>query len=124
MVGMNLTSRQHPRAGESNPKHPTAGAIAEGAITQESGENQRRPRRVPLTLPGREKEEAGRKTLEAGECLLQDRGNLEPEEMAAGQSQCPSVPVGLLKVGVASPRMAPVVVVEQGAWALGVAQAR
>lgn len=122
--GMILTSRQRPRAGESNPKHPTAGAIVEGAIMQGTGENQKRAKRVPPTLGGREKQEAGRKTHEAGECLLQDLGYLELEEMGAGESQLPSVPVALPKVGGASLRMGPVVVVKEGAWALGVAQAR
>lgn len=122
--GTILTSRQHPTAGESNPKHPTAGAIVEGAITQGTGENQRRAKRVPLPLPGREKQEVGRKTHEAGERLLQDLEYLELEEVVAGESQFPSVPVALLKDGGASLRMGPVVVVEEEAQALGVAQAQ
>lgn len=124
MDGMIFTRRQNPRAGESNPKHPTIGAIVEGAIIQGTGENQKRAKRVPPTLDGREKREAGRKTHEAGECLLQDLGYLELEEMGAGESQFPSVPVALPKVGEASLRMGLVVVVEEGAWALGVAQAQ
>lgn len=123
--GMILTSRQNPRAGVSNPKHPTIGVIVEGAIMQGTGENLKRAKRVPPTLDGRERQEAGRKTHEAGECLLQDLAYLEPEEMEAGESQFPSVPVALPKVGGASPRMGQVVVVvEEGAWALGVAQAQ
>lgn len=84
---------------------------------QETGENQRRAKRVPLILAGREKQEAGRKTHEAGECLLllQDLGYLDPEEMEAGESRSPSVPVVLLRVGAGSLRMGPVVVVEVGA---------
>lgn len=92
---------------------------------QETGENQRRAKRVPLTLAGREKQEAGRKTPEAGECLLlQDLAYLDPEEMEAGESRSPSVPVALLRAGAGSLRMGPVVIVEEGAWALGVAQAQ
>lgn len=86
---------------------------------QETGENQRRAKRVPLILAGREKQEAGRKTHEVGECLLllllQDLGYLDPEEMEAGESRSPSVPVALLRVGAGSLRMGPVVVVEVGA---------
>lgn len=115
MGGMILTSSQHPRVGESNQKHPIAGAIVEGAITQGTGENQKRTKRVLLTLPGKEKQEAGRKIHEVGECLLQDLGCLELEEMVAGESQFPSVPVALLKVGGASLRMGPVVVAVEGA---------
>lgn len=91
---------------------------------QGTGENQKRAKRVPPTLGGREKQEAGRKTHEAGECLLQDLGYLELEEMGAGESPFPSVPVALPKVGGASLRMDPVVVVREGVWALGVAQAQ
>lgn len=91
---------------------------------QGTGENQKRTKRVPPTPGGREKQEAGRKTHEAGECLLQDLGYLELEEMEAGERQFPSVPVALPKAGGASLRMGPVVVVKEGAWALGVAQAR
>lgn len=120
--GMILTSSRHPRAGESNPKHPTAGATVEGAITQGTGENQKKAKRVPQTLAGKEKQEAGRKTNGAGECLLQDLQCLELEGMGAGVSQLPNVPMALLKVGEASLRMGPVVIVERGAWALGVGQ--
>lgn len=91
---------------------------------QGTGENQRRAKRVPPTLGGREKQEAGRKNHEAGECLLQDLGYLELEEMGAGESQFVSAPVALPKVGGESLRMGPVVVVEEEAWALGVAQAQ
>lgn len=90
---------------------------------QGTGENQKRAKRVPPTLAGREKQEAGRKTHEAGECLLQDLEYLEREEMGVGQSQFASVPVALPKVGWASLRMGPVVAVEE-ALALGVAQAQ
>lgn len=124
LVGMILATSQHPRAGESNPKHPTAGAIVEGAIMQGTGENQRRAKRVPPTQGGRGKQEAGRKTHEVGECLLQDLEYLQLEEMGAGESQFASVPVALPKVGSASLRMGPAVVVEEGAWALGPAQAQ
>lgn len=85
---------------------------------QETGENQRRAKRVPVILAGRENQEAGRKTHEVGECLLlllQDLGYLDPEEMEAGESRSPSVPVALLRVGAGSLRMGPVVVVEVGA---------
>lgn len=124
--GKILMSSQHPRAGESNPKHPTTGATVEGAIMQGTGENQRRAKRVPLILAGREKQEAGRKTHEAGECLLlQDLGYLDLVETEAGERRFPSVPVALLRVGGESLRMGPVViVVEEGAWALGVGQAQ
>lgn len=122
--GMILTSRQHPRAGESNPKHPTAGAIVEGAIMQGTGESQKRAKRVPPTLGGRERQEAGRKSHEAGECLLQLLGHLELEGMLAGESQFASVPVDLPKVGGGNLRMGPVAVVEERAWALGVALAQ
>ncbi len=122
--GMILTSRQHPRAGESNPKRPIAGVIVEEAITQGTGGNQKRTKRVPPTLGGREKQEAGRKNHEAGECLLQDQGYQEVEEMGAGESQFASVPVALPKAGGASLRMGQVVVVEEGALDLGVAQAQ
>lgn len=111
--GMILTSRQHPRVGESNPKHPTAGAIVEGAIKQGTGENQKRAKKVLPTLAGRENREAGRKTHEAGECLLQDLEYLELEEMGAGESQFASIPVALPKVGGASLRTGPVVAVEE-----------
>lgn len=96
----------------------------EGAIIQETGENQKTAKRVPPTLGGKEKQEAGRKTLAAGECLLQDLGYLELEEMGAGESQLASVPVALPKVGGASLRKGPVVVVKEGPLALGVAQAQ
>lgn len=90
-----------------------------------TGENQRRAKRVPQTRGGREKQEAGRKTNEAGECLLQDRGCLHLEEMGAGESsRFASVPVALPKVGGASLRMGPVVAVGEGIWALGPAQAQ
>lgn len=91
---------------------------------QGTGENQKRAKRVPPTLGGKEKQVSGRKNQEAGEWLLQDRGYLELEEMGAGESPFASVPVALLKVGGASLRMDPVVVVEEVAWALGVAQAQ
>lgn len=131
--GMILTSSQHPKAGESNPKHPTTGAIVEGAIMQGTGENQKKTKRVPPTLGGRENQEAGRKNHEAGECLLQDLGYLELEEMGDGESLFASVLVALPKVGEASLRMGLVVIiiivvveveVEVEAWALGVAQAQ
>lgn len=109
---MILTSSPHPRAGESNPKHPTVGAIVEGAIMQGTGENQKRTKRVPPTQAGRENREAGRKTHEAGEYLLQDLEYLELEEMGVGESQLASIPVALPKVGGASLRMDPVVAVE------------
>lgn len=125
LVGMILTSSQHPRAGESNPRHPTTGATVEEAIIQGSGENQKRAKRAPLTLDGREENKgAGRKIHEAGRCLLRDLVYLEPVEMGAGENQHPSVPVALLKDGGASLRMDPVVIVDQGAWALGVAPAQ
>lgn len=120
--------RPHPRAGENNPNHPIAGAAVEGAITRGTGENQKRTKRVLQTLDGREKQEVGRKTHETGECLLQDLEYLEVEEMGAGESQFVSVPVVLLKAGVANLRMGLVVVVvavvEVGEWALGVPQAQ
>lgn len=126
--GMTLMPRPHPRAGENNPNHPIAGEAAEGAITQGTGENQKRTKRVPQTLDGREKLEVGRKTHETGECLHQDLEYLEVEEMEAGESQFVSVPVGRLKAGVANLRMGLVVVVvvavEAGEWALGVPQAQ
>lgn len=122
--GMILISRQHPRGGVINPKHPIAGAIVEGAIIQGTGGNQKRAKRVPPTLAGREKQQVGRKNHEAGECLLQDLGYLEVEVMGAGESQFPSVPVALPKVGGASLRMGQVEIVEEGALALGVAQAQ
>lgn len=90
----------------------------------ETGENQKRAKRVPLPLGGREKQEAGRRNHGAGECLLQDLGYLELEETVAGERQFVSVPVALPKAGVASLRMGPVVTLQQGAWALGVAQAQ
>lgn len=110
--GKSLTRSQRPRAGESNPKQPpTAGATVEGAITPGTGENLRRTRRVPPTQAGRETQEAGRKNHEAGECLPQDLGCLEVEEIADGESQCASVPVALPKTGGPSLRMGPAVVV-------------
>lgn len=125
LVGKILTSSQHPRAGESNPRHPTTGATVEEAIIQETGENQRRTKRAPLTLHGKEENKgAGRKTHEAGGHLLQDLVYLELEEMGAGENQLPSALVVLLKDGQANLRMDPVVIVEQEAWALGVAQAQ
>lgn len=129
--GMTLMPRPHPRAGEKNPNHPIAGAAVEGAITQETGENLKRTKRVPQILDGREKQEAGKKTHETGECLLQDPQDLqdlEMEEMGAGESQFVSVPVVLLKDGVVNLRTGLVVVVvvavEVGAWAPGVPQAQ
>lgn len=127
LVGMNLTSSQHRRAGESNPRHPTTGATVEEAIIQGTGENQRRAKRAPLTLDGREENKgAGKKTHEAGGCLLLllDLVYLEVEEMGVGENQHPSVPVVLLKDGRASLRTGPAVIVEQAAWALGVGQAQ
>lgn len=124
LVGMILATRQHPRAGESNPKHPTAGATVEAAIMQGTGGNQKTTKRVLPTKGGREKQEAGRTTHEAGECRLQDLGYLQLEEVGAGESQFASVPLALLKVGGASLRMGPAVVVEEGASALGLAQAQ
>lgn len=88
------------------------------------GENQKRAKRAPQTQGGRERPEAGRKTHEAGECLLRDQGYLHLEEMGAGESQFASVPVALLKAGGASLRMDPVVAVGEGTWALGPAQAQ
>lgn len=112
--GMILATRLHPRAGESNPNHPTAGAVVEGAITQGTGENQKRAKRILPTQGGRENQEAGRKTHEAGECLLQDLGYLQLEGMGAGESKFASVPVALPKVGEPNLRMGRVVVVEEG----------
>lgn len=91
---------------------------------QGTGESQKKAKRVPPTLGGREKQEAGRKNHEAGECLLQDLGYLEPEETETGESLFASVPVVLPKAGEVSLRMGPVIVVEEAAWALGVAQAQ
>lgn len=91
---------------------------------QGTGGNQRRAKRVPPTLGGREKQQAGRKNHEAGECLLQDLGYPELEEIRAGESPFVSVLVALPKVGGQSLRMGPVVVVEEEAWVLGVAQAQ
>lgn len=91
---------------------------------QGTGENQRRAKRVPPTQGGRGKQEAGRKTHEAGGCLLRDLGYLQLEETGAGESQFASVPVVLPKVGGASLRMGPVVVVGERAWALGQARAQ
>lgn len=125
LAGKILTSSQHPRAGESNPRHPTTGAKVEEAIIQETGENQRRAKRAQQTLHGREENKgAGRKTHEAGGRLLQDLVYLELEEVGAGENQLPNAPVVLLKDGQANLRMDPVVIVEQEAWALGVAQAQ
>lgn len=122
--GMKLTSRQHPRAGGSSPKHPTAGAIVEGAIMQGIGESKMRARRVPPTLGGKGRLEAGRKNHEVGECLPLDLVYLEVEEMLAGESKFASVQVDLPKVGVASLRMGPVPVVEEKPWDLGAALAQ
>lgn len=124
LVGKILMSSQHPRAGESNPRHPTTGGTVEEAIIQGTGENQRRAKRAQQTLHGREESKgAGRKTHEAGG-HPQDLVYLDLEEMGAGENQLPSAPVVLLKDGQANLRMDPVVIVEQEAWALGVAQAQ
>lgn len=118
---MILMLKQHPKAGVSNPKQPTAGAIVEGAIMQQNGESQKRAKRVPPILDGRERQEVGRKNHEAGGCLLQDLEYLELEGTLAGESQFASVQVDLPKVGGVNLRMGPVAVVEERAWALGVA---
>lgn len=119
--GTILMLKQHPRAGVSNPKQPTAGAIVGGAIMQQNGESQKRAKRVPPILDGRERQEVGRKNHEAGGCLLQDLEYLELEGTLAGESQFASVQVDLPKVGEVNLRMGPVAVVGERAWALGVA---
>lgn len=122
LVGMTLTSRQRHRAGGSNPKHPTAGEIAVGAIMQETGENQMKIKKVPPpTLCGKGRLEAGRKNHGVGECLPLVLVYLQVEEMLAGERQFPSVQVDLLKVGAANLKMAPVGLMEEKPWGLGVA---
>ena len=117
--GMILATSQHPKAGESNPKQPTAGAIVEGAIMPGIGGNQRRAKRVPPTRAGRGKQEAGRKTQEVGGCLLQHLGYLQLEEMGAGESQFASAPLALLKVGEASLKRGPLLKVGEASLKRG-----
>lgn len=122
VVGRTLTSRQRHRAGGSNnPKHPTAGAITVGAITQETGENQMKIKKVPPTPCGKGRLEDGRKNHGAGECLPLALVYLQVEEMLAGERQFPSVQVDLLKIGAANLKTAPVGLMEEKPWGLGAA---
>lgn len=124
LAGMSLILRQHLKAGESNKNHLTVGARVEGAITYGTGESQRRVKRVPITLAGKEKQEDGRKYHEVGGCPHRDPVHLGLEVTLDGENHRDSVPVDRVKAGVVNPKMGQISVVEERVWVLGVGLAQ